>query len=224
LRSAKFLSPEVVARVFTEDFVWADTWAIQRAATRPSAGRPRKTRLRIPFFPTIRIDNVRKGFFERADFERVRKELPDYLRPLVTMAYWTGWLKAELLRLEWRQVDLEAGSVRLDPGTTKNREGRLAYLPAEALTVLRAWRERITPLERKSSRIVPHVFHNNGRRSAPSTPPGGRHVIARRCSADFSTISGEPQRGTISARAFPSAWRCRCSATGRAPSSTGTTS
>jgi osmotically inducible protein OsmC len=30
-----------------------------------------------------------------------------------------------------RHVDLEAGTVRLDPGTTKNRDGRVAYLTPE---------------------------------------------------------------------------------------------
>ena len=81
--------------------------------------------LRVPYFPTIQVDNVRTGFFERAEFERVRAELPDYLQPLATVAYWTGWRRTELLTLEWRQVDLDTGTVRLDPGTTKNKQGRL---------------------------------------------------------------------------------------------------
>jgi integrase len=89
--------------------------------------------LRLPYFPTIQVDNVRTGFFERDEFERVRAELPMHLQALVTLAYWTGWRRGELLNLEWRQVDLEAGTVRLDPGTTKNRHGRLVYLPSEAL-------------------------------------------------------------------------------------------
>jgi integrase len=40
-------------------------------------------------------------------------------------AYITGWrLKSEVLSLRWSQVDLNAGEVRLEPGTTKNKEGR----------------------------------------------------------------------------------------------------
>jgi hypothetical protein len=27
--------------------------------------------------------------------------------------------------MEWRQIDRAAGVIRLDPGTTKNREGRV---------------------------------------------------------------------------------------------------
>jgi integrase len=118
--------------------------------------------LRVPYFPTIQVDNVRTGFFERDEFERVRAELPEYLQPMVTMAYWTGWRRGELLKLEWRQVDLEAGTVRLDPGATKNRQGRLVYLPAEALDALRGWREKTAAVERERSCIIVRVFHHNG--------------------------------------------------------------
>jgi integrase len=119
--------------------------------------------LRVPVFPTIRVDNIRTGFFERDEFERVRAELPAYLQPAVTLAYWTGWRRGELLNLEWRHVDLDAGTVRLDPGTTKNKEGRFVYLPAEALDALRAWRRRTAEVERERSCIIGHVFHHDDR-------------------------------------------------------------
>lgn len=32
-------------------------------------------------------------------------------------------MPSEVLPLQWSQVDFKAGTVRLDPGTTKNREG-----------------------------------------------------------------------------------------------------
>jgi integrase len=119
--------------------------------------------MRVPHFPTIRLDNARKGFFEREQFEKVRAELPDYLRPLVTVGFWTGWRKSELLRLERRQMDLESGTLRLDPGTTKNKQGRTVYLPREALSVLKEWDEKTTALERERGITVRYVFHNEGR-------------------------------------------------------------
>lgn len=118
--------------------------------------------LRVPYFPTIQVSNVRTGFFEREEFDRVRAELPEYLRPLVTLAYWTGWRRGELLNLEWRHVDLDNGTVRLDPGTTKNNQGRFVYLPSEALETLRAWRETTSAVERERSCIIISVFHHNG--------------------------------------------------------------
>jgi integrase len=118
--------------------------------------------VRVPHFPTIRLENARTGFFERSAFEKVRTALPVYLRPLVTVAFWMGWRKGELLRLERRQVDLTTGRIVLDPGTTKNREGRIAYLPPEALAVLREAEEKTTALERERGAIVRHVFHRDG--------------------------------------------------------------
>ena len=50
---------------------------------------------------------------------------------------------SEVLPLRWEQVDLEQGTVRLDPGTTKNKEGRLLYLATELKALLWGlWQER----------------------------------------------------------------------------------
>ncbi len=77
-----------------------------------------------PYIPMLAENNVRAGFFERDAFEAMRAGLPAALRPVVTFAYLTGWrMQSEILTLEWRQVDLEAGTVRLNTGTT-NRNGR----------------------------------------------------------------------------------------------------
>lgn len=81
---------------------------------------------RKPHFPMLGEDNVRTGFFERWEFDAVLAKLPDCLRPLFTFAYYTGWrLRSEILPLTWTQVDLDAGEVRLEPGTTKTKEGRV---------------------------------------------------------------------------------------------------
>lgn len=70
--------------------------------------------------------NIRKGFFERAQFEAVRNRLPPTYQAIVTLAYYTGRrINSEILPLEWHQIDQKAGVIRLEPGTTKNREGRL---------------------------------------------------------------------------------------------------
>lgn len=43
---------------------------------------------------------------------------------------------SEILRLEWAQVDMEVGEVRLDPGATKNDEGRVFPFTMELRRVL----------------------------------------------------------------------------------------
>jgi integrase len=71
-----------------------------------------------PHFPMLRENNVRVGFFEREQHLSVLRHLPTSMQPVVTFAYVTGWrINSEVLTLQWRQVDLKAGEVRLDPGT-----------------------------------------------------------------------------------------------------------
>jgi integrase len=74
--------------------------------------------------------NVRKGFFEHDEFVALRAALLLELRVVLTFAYYTGWRKEEVPPSTWDRVDLQARTVRLDPGTTKNSEGRLIYLEA----------------------------------------------------------------------------------------------
>ena len=82
--------------------------------------------LHRPFIPMLHEDNVRTGFFERAEFDAVRDHLPVGVRPVVTFAYFTGWrIHSEVLTLQWRMIDRRAGVVRLDTGSTKNRDGRV---------------------------------------------------------------------------------------------------
>ena len=117
-----------------------------------------------PHIPMLREDNVRRGFFEAAQFDAVKAHLPEALRPVVTFAYVTGWrLKSEILPIQWRQVDWQGRVVRLDPGTTKNREGRSYPFTAALETLLKdqhAEHERL----KKAGRIVPLVFHRDGER------------------------------------------------------------
>jgi len=118
---------------------------------------------RVPHFPTVTVHNARTGFLDGDVFGRVLGELPEHLRPVATLGYWTGWRRGEILGLEWRQVDLESGEVRLDPGTTKNKDGRVVFLPPEALACLRAWKQTTAGFERARGAIIARVCHNGGR-------------------------------------------------------------
>jgi integrase len=110
--------------------------------------------------------NVRTGFFERAEFEAVRDALPQPLRGIVTFAYFTGWrIASEVLPLQWSQVDRTVKAVRLEPGQTKNAEGRsISYEPLQGLvtTVDEQWKEH--ELLKAEGTICPHVFNRRGKR------------------------------------------------------------
>jgi len=79
----------------------------------------------------MKESNVKKGFFEYGEYLAIKKALPEDLKPIITFAYHSGWRKAEILGLTWSKVDLEQGTVRLDPGETKNEKGRTLYMNAE---------------------------------------------------------------------------------------------
>ena len=119
-----------------------------------------------PPFPQIVVQNVRTGFFERADFEAVRSHLPEEFQGAITFAYLTGWrTPSEVLTLQWKQVDFSAGTVRLEPGTTKNDEGRVfpfGVLPELANLLRRQWEQSVS-LELATGQSIPTVFHWNDR-------------------------------------------------------------
>jgi len=114
---------------------------------------------RMPYIEMLTENNARRGFFERPQFEAVRAHLPAYAQPAATFAYITGWrLKSEILTLQWRQIDFRAGVVRLEPGTTKNREGRTFPMTPELRAVLEARRKATDEIQRKIGSIIPWVF------------------------------------------------------------------
>ena len=119
---------------------------------------------RAPHIAMLQENNVRVGFFSDDQFEAVRARLPDYARPVVTFAFITGWrVKSEVLTLQWRQVDFKAGIVRLDPGTTKNLEGRVFVMTSELRTTLEAQRAATEALQKKTGSVIPWVFHRTKR-------------------------------------------------------------
>lgn len=118
-----------------------------------------------PHIPSIEVRNTRTGFFEESEFRTVLSHLPDHLKPVAEFAHLTGWRKGEVLPLEWRQVDFEAGTVRLEPGTTKNDEGRTFPFTAlpELADLLRRQRERTQARAREAGQIILWVFDHNGK-------------------------------------------------------------
>lgn len=115
---------------------------------------------RKPYIPLLEENSTRQGFFEQAEYEAVLAKLPDHLRPVITFAYYTGWrIRSEVLSLTWQQVDFDSGTVRLDPGTTKNKEGRVIYMTRELRALLEnQWQEHLAHYP-----DCPLVFHDHGK-------------------------------------------------------------
>ncbi len=100
--------------------------------------------------------NTRTGFFEHAEFLDLRNALPDYLKPVVTLAYESGMRRNEILNLKWDQIDLPRGTITLELGMTKNDEGRIIYLSPELREMLANLLEARAQQENK----IPYVFPN----------------------------------------------------------------
>ena len=56
------------------------------------------------------------------------------------------------------QLDLEAGTLRLNPGTTKNDDGRLVYLTPELKAMMAAQVARVEALQHRLGKIIPELF------------------------------------------------------------------
>jgi hypothetical protein len=61
------------------------------------------------------------------------------------------------------QVDWNGGFVRLEPGTTKNQEGRAFPITPALRAILERRQELTRRCERAQARILPLVFHRSGR-------------------------------------------------------------
>jgi integrase len=92
----------------------------------------------VPYIAMLRENNIRTGFLESKQHDALAAETGKiglWLRAMFETGYTYGWRHEELLALRVRQVNLMAGTIRLEPGTTKNSEGREVSmtLPVKAL-------------------------------------------------------------------------------------------
>jgi integrase len=178
--------------------------------------------------------NTRKGFFELDMLLGVLANLPEPLRPVIQFAYITGWrILSEVLPLEWRQVDFRASEIRLDPETTKNRDGRVFPRTDELQELLRACHAEHQQLKLKGQ-IVPWVFFRmvatkregteGAVRFEPSRRRGRRRVERQVAPVESLMASVERLYATWCAAVSLNVSRCSSPVTRRAPCSTATTS
>ena len=100
--------------------------------------------LRIPVIHMLKEADPRKGFFEPTQFESVRRQLRPDLQVAATIAYTFAWrTQSEVITLTLSLVDVDAWTLRLDPGTTKNDDARVVYLTPELKTMITAQVERV---------------------------------------------------------------------------------
>lgn len=94
----------------------------------------------VPEFTLLKEALPRKGFLEPEDFPRLRQHLPEYLRPILTLAFYTGMRLGEIRSLTWDRVDLFDGILHLEE--TKNGDPRNVVLNPETLEMFKVERLR----------------------------------------------------------------------------------
>lgn len=118
-----------------------------------------KKLLQMPIIHKLTEAKPRAGFFEPAQFEAVRRRLRPDLQAVIVIAYVYDWrMQSEVLALRLNQLDLDGGTLRLEPDTTKNVEGREVHLTPELRALLAAQIERVRSLSRRLNRVVPYLF------------------------------------------------------------------
>jgi integrase len=86
----------------------------------------------IPRFPKLAENNIRQGFLEDAQYEKLLEScLEIWFQALVEAGCTYGWRVGELLKLKVNQIDLDNWVIRLHPGTTKNKDGREVTMTQE---------------------------------------------------------------------------------------------
>ena len=93
---------------------------------------------RVPRVRMLKVPRRRVRFLTREEADRLNEALPEHLRPVVRFALATGCRMSEILHLEWSRVDFGRRVAWLDPGTTKNGEGRGIPLNKDAVLALRS--------------------------------------------------------------------------------------
>jgi integrase len=91
-----------------------------------------------PYIAMLKEDNTRTGFLESKQHDKLAAECAKiglWMRAIFEVGVTYGWRHGELLGLRVSQVNLLAGTIRLEPGTTKNKEGRQVTMtqPVRAL-------------------------------------------------------------------------------------------
>jgi integrase len=122
---------------------------------------------KVAFRPEISMlpeDNRREDYFEAAEYQAVLDNLPEYLRPVIQTAYITGWrINSEILTRQKHHVDLDSGCLRFEPSGANDEKGRSFPLTAELRKVLTRQLEKTAELEQKAGRIIPWLFHRDGK-------------------------------------------------------------
>ena len=142
-----------------------------------------------PHIAKLNCNNVRTGFLGRSQLDAVLAQLPEELKPIVETAYLTGWrVHSELLTRKIEHADLRTGWFRLEPGETKNGEGRNFPLTGRLVRSMADQMQKTREIEQQTGQSIPWLFHRDGKPIGTSARPGRKHVALPAWRAEYRMI------------------------------------
>lgn len=151
---------------------------------------------RMPAFPHLSENNVRKGFLDDAQYRRLVDGAELWFRALVECGRTYGWRVSELLNLRVSQVDLEQRAIRLEPGTTKNTDGREVFMTVIVHAMLTACVTGKSPADHVFTRSNGKpVLSFRGTWERECTRAGVGKLVCANCSAAATDTATCPQCG-----------------------------
>jgi integrase len=136
---------------------------VVRQVERPRIDRTPKVRylsreeeVRLREALETRDHEMRRARTSANAWRRARKQEPlpalphygDHLTPAVLLSMNTGLRRGELLALRWAAVDLKGKQLTIEGSTAKNQQTRHVPLNADALEILKQWKEQAPSEER----------------------------------------------------------------------------
>ncbi len=95
----------------------------------------------VPHIAMLQERNVRTGFLSSQDRDRLAAACAQvglWMRTIFELGVTLGWRQQEILQLRTKQVNLVSCTVRLEPNSTKNSEGREVPMTDTIHTLLQA--------------------------------------------------------------------------------------
>jgi integrase len=114
----------------------------------------------IPIFPMLKEADPRKGFFELEEHTKVVAALPEPHNRIWEVLHDTGWRTEDVLARQKSHVDLEHGWLNIDPGETKNDDGRRFPLTPKLRETIQAQLKWSHAIEIKLGMIIPSLWHH----------------------------------------------------------------
>jgi integrase len=145
----------------------------------------------VPKFTLLKVKS-RQGFIPHESFQKLFDAMPSRLQPLLLLLYHTGVRIGEASKIEWSSVDLNAATITLLEGETKNDEARVLPLSSQLVELLSA-------VTIRTGKVFPSkgVMENQWKKACETAGIEGLMIHSLRRSAVRNMMQTGEQQATV---------------------------